>query len=122
MNSLIGIWLFTALIYQGNLMDPPNPNLKLYYMFQSTTQNEIYYYRDNEIGHCKRSAEYVADETFIKQTVTDVDPDNNSDCALDTDMQLGNKSQVKYEIIDNKLHLHLPLGEDEIVYIFTKQD
>lgn len=122
MNSLIGIWLLTGMIYQGNVISPPNPHLKLFYIFQNSAVNEVYYYRDNEAGYCRRTAEYSVDTNNIYQKIVAVDPGNNSDCSLDTDMQMGNQSKVKYEIIDNKFHLHLPLGEESLVYIFTKND
>lgn len=122
MNSLIGIWLLTGMIYQGNVINPPNPHLKLYYIFQSSSVNEVYYYRDNESGYCKRSAEYSVNNNSIQQKVIAVDPANNSDCSLDTDMQIGNQSKVQYEVTENKLYLHLPLGEESLVYIFTKNN
>lgn len=120
MSSLLGIWIFSAVIYQGHLMDPPNPNLKLYYSFLSETRNEIYYYRDDEKGYCKRWAEYNADGQNIEQTVIEVDPINNNSCSDDSDMVMNTHSIVKYEITNDQLHLHLPLGEEEIIYIFSK--
>ena len=120
MSSLLGIWIFSAVFYQGHLMDPPNPNLKLYYSFLSQTRNEIYYYRDDEKGYCKRWAEYKADVQNIEQTVVEVDSQNNSVCSNDSDMLMNTHSVVKYEIINNELNLHLTLGDEEIIYIFTK--
>lgn len=120
MSSLLGIWIFTAVIYQGHLMDPPNPNLHLYYTFMSETRNEIYYYRDDEKGSCKRWADYSAGEQSIEQTVVEVDPLNMDSCSNDSDMLMNSHSVVKYEITNDQLYLHLPLGEEEIVYIFSK--
>ncbi|MFN3455358.1 MAG: hypothetical protein ACK41T_10400 [Pseudobdellovibrio sp.] len=124
MSSLLGVWLFTQIIYQGQLMDRPNQNLKLYYIFNSEVQNEIYYYRDNENGYCKRLANYniISEKNlYIEQTVIETDAQNNSECALDTDMQIGNYSKTQFEIKNEKLYLYLPLGEDKIVYIFEQQ-
>jgi hypothetical protein len=120
MSNLLGIWFFTALIYQGHLMDPPNPNLHLYYTFMSETRNEVFYYRDDEKGFCKRWADYSAGEQSIEQTVVEVDPLNMDSCSSDSDMLMNSHSMVKYEIKNNQLHLYLPLGEEEIVYIFSK--
>jgi hypothetical protein len=120
MSSLLGIWLFSAVLYQGHLMNPPNPNLKLYYSFLSQTRNEIYYYREDEKGYCKRWAEYAADQHFVEQTVVEVDPQNNNSCSGDSDMLMNSHSIVKYEITNNELYLHLQLGDEEIVYIFSK--
>ncbi len=120
MNSLIGIWLFTSMFYHGQIIDPPNPNLKLYYTFQNETQNEIYYYRVDEAGFCRRWANYEIKNDFIFQTIHTTDPDNNSNCSPDPDMQLGNISSAHFEIINGKLHLYLPLGDEEIQYIFDR--
>ena len=120
MSSLIGLWLFTSVFYQGQLIDPPNPNLKMYYTFQNEYQNEIYYYRTDETGFCRRWANYEINNSFLNQTIQKTDPDNNSNCGTDTDMQLGSTSAVHFEIIDEKLHLFLPFGDEEIQYIFDK--
>ncbi len=122
MNSLIGLWLFTSLFYQGQLLPPPNENLKIYYSFLNQYRNEIYYYRANESGFCRRWANYQIDGTFITQTIDQIDDENTASCSADTDMQIGNTSKVHYEIINAQLHLYLPLGEEEIHYIFDQID
>jgi hypothetical protein len=120
MNSLLGIWLFTSIFYQGAVRPPPNPDLKIYYTFQSESQNELYYYRTNESGFCRRWADYKINQGNLIQNVTATDVDNNNECSLDTDMQMGNHSEVHFEIINDDLHLFLQLGEEEIRYIFKK--
>lgn len=120
MSSIIGIWLFTAVLYQGHLMDPPNPDLHLYYTFMSETRNEVYYYRNDEKGYCKRWADYNATTDHIEQTVVELDPTNNDSCSGDSDMIMNAHSIVKYEITNGQLYLHLPLGEEEVVYIFSR--
>lgn len=122
MNSLIGIWMFVSMIYQGQPMNPPNPALKIYYNFQSETQNELFYYRENENGSCRRTAEYKLTQSEIQQKVTSVDEQNAFFCSQDSDMQLGNISNVKYEMVDDKLYLYLPLGEEQLVYVWKKID
>ena len=122
MNSLIGIWLFTSVLYRGQVMDPPNPNLKIYYTFQNEMQNEIYYYRTDEKGFCRRWANYEIQNNFLIQTIQKTDPDNNASCGADPDMQLGQTSKVHFEIKNNQLHLYLPLGDEEIQYIFNQQN
>jgi hypothetical protein len=121
MNSLIGIWVFTAIIYQGQLAPLPNPNLHLQFTFLSASQNELFYFRDNERGFCRRSATYQLKDSYLHQEVTEVDPENNSSCAADTDMQLGKVSKTLYEIKDDKMYLHLSLGDNELQYVFTKR-
>ncbi len=120
MNSLIGIWLFTAIIYQGQQVPPPHPNLKLRISFLSETTNEIFYYRDGERGYCRRWANYRIEDSNIIQEVTDVDPGNDMACGGDTDMQKGNVSKTFFELKEEKLFLHLPLGNEGIQYIFSR--
>ncbi len=125
MSNLLGIWLFTSLFYQGQIIPPPNPNLKLYYFFESQSRNQIYYYRENESGHCRRWANYSltmsADQTgVITQKINELDPDNHMSCGQDPDMQLNVESKTQFHIDqDGKLHLHLALGDEPIEYIFT---
>lgn len=120
MNSLIGLWLYTSLIYQGQPLARPNPELKIYYSFENESVNEIFYFRENETGTCRRKAEYEIVDAEIRQKVTIVDPANAEICAQDTDMQLGNYSATKFEVIDDKLYLHLPLGEETLIYVWEK--
>ena len=121
MSNLIGVWIFTALLYKGEVIPPPNPNLHIFMTFQNQVQNEIYYYRSNESGFCRRLANYNLNEDILEQTVTYVDPENNSECSMDTDMQLNNYSKVHYYIKNEQLHLELTLGEENIEYIFDKK-
>lgn len=120
MNSLIGLWLYTSLIYQGQPIARPNPELKMYYSFESESVNEIFYYREGEEGSCRRKAEYEVVNSEIRQKVIAVDPANAGVCAQDTDMQLGYYSVTKFEVIGNKMYLHLPLGEEILTYVWDK--
>jgi hypothetical protein len=121
MNSLIGVWLYASLIYQGVPMNKPNPDLIMSISFISDTTNEIYYYRKNEAGFCKRTASYIVADGILRQEVIAVDENNASFCSQDTDMQLGNISNTPYEIKDQKLLLTLPLGEENLIFVWEKQ-
>lgn len=120
MNSLIGIWLYASLIYQGQPIARPNPELKMYYTFESESINEIFYYRESEKGTCKRKAEYKIVDSEIQQTVISADPNNADICSQDTDMQVGKFSKTKFEVVGNKMYLHLPLGNESIIYVWDK--
>lgn len=122
MNSLIGIWLYTSLIYQGHPIPRPNPALQMYYTFESNNVNEIFYYRTDEKGFCKRKAKYQIDNNEILQTVISVDENNADFCAQDTDMQIGNTSKTRFETTDNTLMLYLPLGEETIIYVWKRAE
>lgn len=121
MNSILGLWLFVGLIYRGAPMAPPNPDLKITFSFESSNRNELFYYRVGERGFCRRWAQYEIQDGFLKQTITEVDPENNSSCSQDTDMQMGRTSVTPIELTEKELHLRLPLGEEELIYIFQRQ-
>lgn len=121
MNSLIGIWMYASLIYNGNPLQRPDERLKMYFAFTNSSVNEIMYSRDGENGHCRRKAEYEIKDGHLIQTVIEVDADNADFCSQDTDMQLGNFSTTKFEIKDGKLLLHLPLGDEILTYVWEKQ-
>ncbi len=116
--SLLGSWIFFGLIYQGHLMDPPNPLLRIELTFKSETQNELFYYREDQSGLCRRVANYEVVNQKLIQTVISVDPDNADFCGSDTDMQIGNQSQVPISVHPEELQLTLPLGEEELIYRF----
>ena len=121
MNSLIGIWLYTSLIYQGQPIARPDPSLKMYYSFNSSTENEIYYSHTSEIGFCHRKANYSLENGNIVQKIVSVDEHNADFCGGDPDMQLGGESKTEYEVDGNILYLHLQMGEETITYVWTKQ-
>lgn len=120
MNSLIGIWVYVSLIYQGQPIPKLNPELKMNYIFYSNQMNEIFYYRENENGYCKRKAEYSIVNDTLKQEVVEVDPGNAFFCGQDTDMQLGNVSYVKFRVVENRMYLDLPLGDEILTYVWEK--
>jgi hypothetical protein len=120
MNPLIGLWFYVSLIYQGLPMDKPNPDLIISVNFINDTTNEIFYYRENEPGFCKRTASYIVGDGILRQEVISVDENNASFCSQDTDMQLGNISNTPFEIKDEQLLLTLPLGEENIIFVWKK--
>lgn len=121
MNELlIGLWIFSGLIFQERDYPPPNPHFHLEYAFEETGRNRLKYWRDNEDGFCEREADYEWDGRLLTQKVTAVNPGNGRLCASDPDMILGTESRTKLEIKDGKLHLFLRLGEDMIVYVWEK--
>ncbi len=122
MNSLIGIWMYASLIYQGQPIPRPNPALQMYFTFESNSMNEIFYYRTGENGFCKRKATYHVEQDQIIQTVISLDENNADFCGQDTDMQIGNVSKTKFEIIDGSLKLFLPLGDETLIFVWSRTD
>lgn len=119
-QAILGMWLFTSLIYQGQSMPLPNPDLKIYYEFFADGTNTLYYHRKGEEGFCERRATFEFNNEQIAQEVVWVNPDNAIWCGQDTDMQLGYRSWNKARLVNQELHLSLPMGEEEIIYIWSK--
>lgn len=119
-ESIIGLWLFTSLIYQGQSMPLPNPQLKIHYEFLDTGINTLRYKRDNEEGFCERRAAYEFSGRKLIQQVTWVNPQNAFWCGQDTDMQLGNQSWSDAWIANGKFYLSVPMGEENIIYVWDR--
>lgn len=120
MNSLIGIWLYTSLIYNGNPIPRPDSDLQMYFTFVNESENEIFYYRKSQQGFCKRVASYRVEQSRLIQKITSVDPKNADFCAEDPDMQLGRESISEFTTNDDTLFLHLPLGDETLTFVWTK--
>ncbi|MGZ3725911.1 MAG: hypothetical protein ACXWQQ_08920 [Pseudobdellovibrio sp.] len=121
MNSLLGIWLYTSLIYQGHPIDRPDPSLQMYFIFNNANENELYYYHTSENGSCRRKASYVLENGKLMQKITFVEESNANFCNDDPDMQLGRESVSELQIDGDHLYLKLPLGDETITYVWTKQ-
>lgn len=120
MSSLIGGWVLSFLIYQGHQVPPFRPNIEVYYLFENQNSNQLFYFDKSDGSHCQRSAIYEQKQNILNQTVTEVDPTNDSFCSDDTDMRLNSNSEVQFEIQGDELHLFLQIGEDPIQYVFKK--
>jgi hypothetical protein len=122
MEHLIGIWIYTSLIYQGMPYPRPDANLQMQFVFNSESENQIHYFRKNEPGHCERTAKYVFKDNKLYQKVISVDPSNSPECADDPDMQIGRESESDLEVYENCMYLTLPLGEETLTYVWQKAD
>jgi hypothetical protein len=122
MEYLIGIWVYTSLIYQGTAIPRPDENLKMYFAFNSQSENQLFYYRDHSVGHCRRTAVYSFRENKLYQKITEVDPSNSADCAADPDMQPGRESVVDLNVTEHCLYLTLPLGDETLTYVWQRAD
>lgn len=119
-SSLVGLWIFTSLLYQGHEIPPPNPALRLQYEFSEDGTNALRYHRDGEQGHCERRALYQFDGESLLQEVVWVDPGNASWCGQDSDMQLGRKTCSRVWFKDGRLYLDIGMGDEIISYIWNR--
>lgn len=122
MNHLIGIWLYTSLIYQGAPVPRPDENLQMYFIFTGENENQLFYYRKDREGECRRTASYYYDQNKIYQKITSVDPSNAAECESDPDMQLGRESISELEVNESCMYLTLPLGDETLTYVWQRAD
>lgn len=122
LNALIGVWLFTGLIFQGQDMPLPNPDLQIHYQFEEGGTNVLSYHRIGEQGFCERRAIYEFDGNTLIQQVTWLNPNNAPWCAQDPDMQIGYKSWSKAWLRDGKFHLAVMMGEDNLIYVWDRSE
>lgn len=122
-SSLIGLWLYTSVIYRGNEMPLPNPNLQLQMVFLNGEQMKLRYSYTDSSGFCESTSEYKVDDVNhkLQVQVKSVDPENADFCHGDPDMQVGHKSETPILLKDQRLHLQLNLGEEDIIMILERQ-
>jgi hypothetical protein len=92
----------------------------IYYQFQNQFENTLFYFRQGERGFCERNASYSVESGLISQTITAVNEMNSNVCSQDPDMQMGRRAVTRFEIRDGQLYLFLNLGDDELIYVWTK--
>ncbi len=120
-QALLGIWLFTSMIYHGQSVPPLNPALKISFQFEKNGISTLYYKRDDEVGFCERKANFSLNKNQLKQTVIWVNPENSGTCGVDPDMQMGHESLTQAEIINDKLNLKFQMGEDDLFYVWERK-
>jgi hypothetical protein len=119
MNSLLlGAWVFTTVIYRGQEIPRPNPNLVMTFNFQTDGRNFLHYHRIGEQGECNRTARYEFSDNQLIQEVLSVDPNNASSCSSDPDMQQGQISATPITLEDGRMKMLLNLGNETITYIW----
>lgn len=102
-------------------MPRPSEELQMFFTFENDSTNEIFYYRTNQNGSCKRQARYSIRDNILVQKVIAVDENNADFCGQDPDMQLGFESETPIDIVDGQLQLTLPLGEETLTYVWQRK-
>lgn len=80
----------------------------------------MFYFRQGQNGFCERTARYSIEGRLLKQKNVSTNPENAEVCSGDSDMQIGQFSATRFEIKNDQLYLFLTLGEDELIYVWTK--
>lgn len=122
-NLLIGLWLYTSVIYQGQEMQIPNPQLQLQMIFVNSTQMKLHYSYTDESGFCESVSEYKYDETqkILHLNLIETHPENAEFCQKDPDMTPGNKTMTPVYFKNGKLHFELALDDDKLTLVLERQ-
>lgn len=116
-DSVEGLWNFYKRIYQGQETIPNH--VKLIFEFHSG-DSRLYWEEVNDHGFCERRGKFFYNKPILTDMVTWVNPLNKYGCSNDPDMQLGRTTQTRMEVINEELNVFLPLGNDELIYVFRK--
>jgi hypothetical protein len=117
---MFGSWQFYAYVYQGHEVPAPNPNLTQIMEFNPDGVGRLYYKRDDESGFCERKANYRFENDELVQQVTWVNPDNQSSCGQDPDMQMGRVTTNKARFVGDIFYLDLPMSSETITYLWRR--
>ncbi len=120
-KDVIGHWKFSELIYRGERLPLPNPDLNLNWTFFKNGTERLYWDRGGTAVFCERFSFYSVIENGIELETNFVNPRNASDCAKDPDMQLGKKAKIKIDVLVGELHFYFQLGEEELIYVLKLQ-
>lgn len=120
MEHLIGIWLYTSLIYRGTPIPPLDENLQMYFIFNNENENQLFYYRTSAEGQCRRTATYSYRDNKLYQKIVSADASNAANCSEDPDMQPGRETVSDLEVTENCMYLTLPLGDETLTYVWQK--
>ena len=115
-DRIFGHWKFTEMIYRGQKVPLPNPDLNLTWTFFKNGTERLYWDRGTA-DFCEKFSYFEVEENYLIEDPIFLNPRNAADCSKDPDMQLGKKSKIKMEILDEELHFYFQLGEEELIYV-----
>ena len=110
-----GKWSIYQVIFRG---DPREPTHTLLELDLQDGQSRLFWKQIDDEGFCERTGNYRYSYPFLEDEVTWANPKNLIECATDPDMRVGNRSITKADDTDGMLRLYLPLGDDQLIYVF----
>ncbi len=119
-EDILGEWKYVGYIYDEIVYPTPNPGLFLTFTFLADNNVRLYWKRADEDYFCERSAKYIIDGDKLYQEVNWVNPGNHFTCGSDPDMQLGRKTENRFEIKENQLLLYLELSGKPFIYVLER--
>ena len=122
-KDLNGVWQYDGFFYEGHRYPNPNPNLELYFTFNSVSHVDVLYYsRKNEVGFCERRAEFSVKGNSLHQQITWINPANNAECQQDVDMQIRRASETPFSFNVGELWFHLEVNGKPFTYILKEKN
>lgn len=118
---LDGRWKFAKMRYQDQLLDPPNPDLHIFFEFWGDGSDRLSWSRVGEKGFCDRRGKFAVGADRFTEVITWVNPANNPECGRDPDMQLGRETTNVYRIAEGRLEIDGNLGDETLTYIWERQ-
>lgn len=117
-DPILGSWGLEQLFYQGQYIEPFNPDLELLFEFDGHESQRVYWTRKGSPGFCEQRSRYSFDGKSLESWIVWVNPKNAPDCAQDPDMQPGKHTRTDAEIRGGEFWLYLPFGDETLAYIF----
>lgn len=118
--NIVGKWQYDGFLYEGHRYPNPNPELELTFTFDKSGQDRLFWKRRNEDGFCERFATYQLVENHLYQKVTWVNPKNAVECAKDSDMRLGQETEIEISFDESELSFHFNLNGKTFLYILRR--
>ncbi|MGE4131133.1 MAG: hypothetical protein AB7F86_05810 [Bdellovibrionales bacterium] len=116
---LLGVWQYDGFFFDGHRYPNPNPEFELTFTF-TETESRLKWHREDPTQFCERTASYTLENSVLTQTVTWLNPDNESSCSQDPDMQMGRTTSSPIRFAGEELQLVLSLDGKEFLYILKR--
>lgn len=115
-----GRWTFVGLLFEGRRYDRPNPDLRVEFTFNSNGTHQLRWHRVNEIGFCERRGPYRVQQGVLWQKVSWLNPNNESECGRDPDMQLDRETENYVTFQGDELGISMDLDGKELIYLLKR--
>lgn len=136
--DIFGHWKFVSIIYQGQAMPKPNPELKIEWTFFRNGTERLYWDHGDQNHFCERlswfrieedrTADFkdLTDDSSERANLMDevifLNPLNSADCQQDPDMQMPRVSTTPVSWHGPQLYLHLKASEAELIYVLERDE
>lgn len=116
----IGEWKLSAMIYRGQSIPLPNPDLYLSWSFFPNGTERLYWDRGGA-EFCERFAHYSISNDYLQESTFAINPQNAMDCAQDPDMQVGRETKTQIQVLPGELRLKFQMGEEDLIYVLKSK-